>query len=70
MSMDFPANPAVGDIHVFTDATGRKIGFQWDGICWNRLDDPSPKAAVRTGPKGPRDRGDPPIDQPADKPSP
>jgi hypothetical protein len=46
MSMNFPANPAVGDVHVFTDATGRKINFQWDGITWTRVDDPSPSAAA------------------------
>jgi hypothetical protein len=39
--MDFPANPAVGDVHTYTDDTGRKINFQWDGISWNRMDDPS-----------------------------
>jgi hypothetical protein len=51
MSMNFPANPAVGDVHVFTDATGRKINFQWDGITWTRMDDPSPSAAARPGPR-------------------
>jgi hypothetical protein len=49
MSMDFPANPAVGDIHVFTDDTGRKIKYEWDGITWNRVDDrpPSPAPPAR-----------------------
>jgi hypothetical protein len=32
MSMGFPANPAVGDVHVFTDDAGRKINYEWDGI--------------------------------------
>jgi hypothetical protein len=45
MSMGFPVNPAVGDVHTFTDDTGRKINFQWDGICWNRMDDPSASPA-------------------------
>jgi len=27
--MGFPANPAVGDVHVFTDETGRKINYEW-----------------------------------------
>jgi hypothetical protein len=41
--MDFPANPAVGDVHSYTDDRGRKTNFQWDGISWNRMDDiPSP----------------------------
>jgi hypothetical protein len=66
MSMNFPTNPAVGDIHVFTDPTGRKIGFAWDGITWNRMDDPSPMAAARPGPKGPRNRGD--DEQPTARP--
>jgi hypothetical protein len=48
MSMNFPANPAVGDIHVFTDDTGRKINFEWDGITWNRVDNrPPPPPPVR-----------------------
>jgi hypothetical protein len=47
MSMDFPDNPAVGDVHVFTDGTGRKIKFEWDGITWNRMNDPQPPPPVR-----------------------
>lgn len=39
VSMGFPADPAVGDVHVFTDDHGRKIDFRWDGICWTRVDD-------------------------------
>jgi hypothetical protein len=41
-SMDFPANPAVGDVHAFTDDKGCKINFEWDGITWNRVADPPP----------------------------
>jgi hypothetical protein len=37
--MNFPANPAVGDVHTYTDDLGRKTNFQWDGISWNRMDD-------------------------------
>jgi hypothetical protein len=44
MSMGFPANPAVGDTHAYTDA-GRTTYFQWDGISWNRLDAPPPPPA-------------------------
>jgi hypothetical protein len=58
MSMNFPANPVVGDVHALTDDMGRTTNFQWDGICWCRTDDPSPAAAVRPGPRGPRERGD------------
>jgi len=64
--MNFPANPAVGDIFAYADATGRRVRFEWDGITWNRLDDPSPKAAARPGPKGPRNRGD--DEQPTARP--
>jgi hypothetical protein len=35
--MNFPANPAVGDVHTYTDDLGRKTNFQWDGISWNRM---------------------------------
>jgi hypothetical protein len=47
MSMDFPANPAVGDVHSYTDDRGRKTNFQWDGISWNRMDDTPPPPPVR-----------------------
>jgi hypothetical protein len=53
MSMNFPATPGAGDVHIHTDDMGRKVLFQWDGICWNRMDD-APRPAARTGPKGPR----------------
>jgi hypothetical protein len=52
-TMGFPTGTAAGDVHVYTDDAGRKINFQWDGITWNRMDDPL-RPAVRTGPKGPR----------------
>jgi hypothetical protein len=52
MFMRFPSSPGVGDVHVYDD-TGHKVLFQWDGICWNRMDD-TPRPAARTGPKGPR----------------
>jgi hypothetical protein len=38
--MNFPADPVVGDVHTYTDDRGRKTNFQWDGISWNRMDDP------------------------------
>jgi hypothetical protein len=47
MSMGFPANPAVGDVHAFTDDRGRKTNFEWDGITWNRMDDPPLPPPVR-----------------------
>jgi hypothetical protein len=66
MSMNFPAKAAVGAVHAFTDDRGHKTYFQWDGITWNRMDDPSPMAAARPGPKGPRNRGD--DEQPTARP--
>jgi hypothetical protein len=51
MSMDFPANPAVGDVHTFTDDKGRKVNFEWDGITWNRTDNTPPPPPVRQSAK-------------------
>jgi hypothetical protein len=46
MSMNFPASPAVGAVHAFADDRGRTTSFEWDGITWNRMDEPARPAVT------------------------